>query len=127
MTQASQVLAHLQAGKSITPVVAQTVYGIFRLSSVIEDLRQAGHEIDCVMKHDETGKQYGDYRIRRPIGMGSKVQVRRGYGCDLPTWVRRHKVATVVNKAADSSLVHFTRGALQAKVWLNDKELVNAD
>lgn len=125
-TQVARVRAHLEAGKTITPAVAITVYGIFRLASVIEDLRNAGMEIDMVLKYDEVGKQYGEYRVRQPIGIRSPVQVKRGHGYGLPTWVRRLRLATVVAKHGDTSCVRFVRGANMKDVWLNDKELVNA-
>lgn len=127
MTQVSKVRQHLQAGKTITPAVALHVYGIYRLSSVIEDLRNAGMPIDCVIKHDEMGKQYGEYRLRKPIRKMSSVQVRRGFGMGLPNWVRRLKTAKVVEKTADASRVTFVRGKNIESFWLNDKELVNAD
>lgn len=126
-TQVSRIKAHLLAGKSITPAQAITVYGIFRLSSVIEDLRATGMEIDCVLKHDEMGKQYGDYRLRQSIVVRSKVQVKRGYGIGLPLWVRRLKSADVLAKVHDASLVRFIRGKNLSDVWVNDKELVRAD
>ena len=125
-TQIEQVRAHLEAGKSITPASALMVYGIYRLSSVIEGLRNAGVEIDCVLKHDEMGKQYGEYRLRKSIVNGCDVQVRRGYGMGLPWWVRRTRSAKVVGKQGDSSLVHFIRGKNSTTEWLNDKELVHA-
>lgn len=126
-TQVALIKAHLQAGKSITPAVALAVYGIYRLSSVIEDLRNSGMEIDTLMKWDEMGKQYGEYRLKRPVVRGSSVQVRRGHGIGLPTWVRSLKVAKVIGKHGDASLVRFTRGKNLADQWLNDKELVNVD
>lgn len=125
-TQVQHVRAHLEAGKTITPSNAIAVYGIFRLSSVIEDLRQAGMEIDCVLKHDEMGKQYGEYRQRRSIEVDSQVQIKRGFGIGLPHWVRRLKTARVIGKNADASLVRFVRGQNLSDVWVNDKELVNA-
>lgn len=127
-TQVDLVRKHLRDGKSITPVIANAVYGISRLSSVIEDLRHEGLEIDTVMKRDEMGKQYGEYRLRKPISIGSGVQIRNGYGTDLPNWVRRLKVARVIGKPTfDSSLVRFIRGRNTKDILVNDKELVNAD
>lgn len=126
-TQVQHVRRHLEAGKSITPAIAMAVYGIYRLSSVIEDLRHAGLEIDCVLKHDEVGKQYGEYRLRRAIRVGSVVQIRRGAAADLPFWVRRLKGAKVIAKNRDASLVRFVRGKNLRDIWVNDKELVNAD
>lgn len=127
MTQVDRVEAHILAGKTITPAQAIAVYGIFRLSSVIEDLRQRGHSIDCVLKYDEMGKQYGEYRLRRDIAPRSKVQVRRGYGIGLPLWVRRLKLAEVEAVRGDAALVRFVRGGLRSCEWVNVKELVRAD
>lgn len=127
MTQENKILAHLQFGASITPVISMAVYGIARLSAVIEQLRLRGYEIDCVMKFDAMGKKYGEYRLRRPIAIGSVVQVRRGFGIGLPTWVRRTKASKVIGKIGDASLVRFIRGKSMADEWVNDKELVNAD
>jgi len=126
-TQVARIKAHLLAGKSITPASALAVYGIYRLSSVIEDLRHAGHEVDTLMKWDEMGKQYGEYRLRKPVARGSKVQVKRGHGVGLPSWVRSLKESTVVGKLQDASLVRFIRGKNLKDIWMNDKELVNVD
>jgi hypothetical protein len=126
MTQVSKIKAHLDAGKSITPVIAFAVYGIARLSSVIEDLRATGMEIDCILKFDETGKQYGEYRVRQPISVGSTVQIRRGYGVMLPYWVRRMKASTVVGIDRDACQVYFKAGKNAKSFWLNEQELVNA-
>jgi hypothetical protein len=126
-TQVQRVRAHLEAGKTITPASAIAVYGIFRLSSVIEDLRATGMEIDCVLKHDEMGKQYGEYRQRKAIGPGSTVQVKRGHAVGLPNWVRTLRAAKVIASHADTALVRFIRGKNLQDIWMNHKELVNAD
>jgi hypothetical protein len=123
-TQIEHIRRHLEAGKSITPAQAIAVYGIFRLASVIEDLRQKGMEIDCVLRFDEMGKQYGTYSLRVPPSVGALVQVKPGNGVLLPNWVRKLKSAKVVGKNEDASLVSFVRGKNHAQVWLNDKELV---
>ncbi len=123
-TQIERIRRHLEDGKTITPLQALGVYGISRLSSVIEDLRQRGMEIDCVLKFDEMGKQYGEYRKRIPPSIGSLVQVKPGHGILLPGWVRKLKAAKVQAKQDDASLVSFIRGKNHQTVWLNDKELV---
>jgi len=125
-TQVSRVRAHLDAGKSITPAHAMTVYGIFRLASVIEDLRNSGMEIDMVLKYDEVGKQYGEYRMRTPITVHSKVQVKRGYGIGLPHWVRKLKSSRVVAIEGNAALIRFVAGKNLADLWCHQKELVNA-
>ncbi len=128
-TQVSKVRAHIEAGKVITPVTAMAVYGISRLSSCIEDLRNYGVLIDCVMKRDEAGKQYGEYRLRKPIEVGSVVQVKPGHAWGLPCWVRSSRGAIVVDRHPDdrsSVLVEFVRGLNRTKEWMLTKELVNA-
>lgn len=128
-TQVQRVRAHLEAGKSITNASAIAVYGIFRLSSVIEDLRRTGMDIDCILKWDEMGKQYGEYRLRRAITTGSEVQIARGYGIGLPNWARKLRKSKVVGMSADrtAALVRFVRGQNLKDEWVNVKELVNAD
>lgn len=127
MTQVAQVRAHLEAGKTITPASAMAVYGIFRLASVIEDLRKAGMKIDTVLKRDETGKQYGEYRKARVVTKGCEVQVKPGHGWGLPGWVRRLRNAKVVDSTAcgTSHKVEFVRGKNRAEFWLNREEVVN--
>ena len=126
MTQVDQVRRHLEAGKSITPASAMAVYGIFRLASCIEDLRNSGMEIDTVMKADEMGKQYGEYFKRRPIAINTPVQVKAGHGVLLPSWVRTTRAARVIAMNCDAAFVRFTRGTRMVDLWLNEKELVNA-
>lgn len=63
MTQAEQIKQHLSAGKSITPIEALMVYGIYRLSAAILLLRQSGLKIVTSMKADEKGKRYAQYKL----------------------------------------------------------------
>lgn len=128
MKQTDLIRRHLKDGKSITPAQAIAVYGIFRLASVIFDLRNEGMEIDMVLKWDEMGKQYGLYRERQPIVVGSTVQLKPGHGWGLPNWVRRQREAKVLERGEGmgSVLVRFVRGRNVKEVWMLDKELVHA-
>ncbi len=45
-SQNKQILTHLQAGGTLTPLDALYRYGCFRLAARINDLRRAGHVID---------------------------------------------------------------------------------
>lgn len=64
ISQSKQILAHLQAGKSITPIEALNLYGCFRLGARIYDLIQQGHNINSDMVKDErTGKRYARYSL----------------------------------------------------------------
>lgn len=126
VTQVDHVLAHLKAGKTITPASAIAVYGIFRLASVIEDIRKRGYEVDTMLKRDEMGKRYGEYRLRAPIALGSKVQLKPGHGIGLPRWVRSLNTTKVVGKLPSGvSLVRFQRGQNMLTEYINDKELIN--
>lgn len=50
MTQNQRLLEHLQTGRSINPLQAWRVLGIYRLSGRIFDLRKAGHKITSERK-----------------------------------------------------------------------------
>jgi biotin operon repressor len=50
-TQMQNILAHLERGWAITPMVALKEYGCFRLSSIIFQLKKAGHNIESHRKH----------------------------------------------------------------------------
>lgn len=45
MTQQDAILNHLQSGQSLTPLDALKLYGCFRLSGRILELRQQGYDI----------------------------------------------------------------------------------
>ena len=62
MTQNDMIKAHLQSGKSITPLDALREYGCFRLAARISDLRAEGLDIKTdTIQHN--GKAYASYRI----------------------------------------------------------------
>jgi hypothetical protein len=58
-----RILGHLKAGKRITNVEGQTVYGEYRLSDVIHKLRGAGYDISTTVKKDEAGRKYSSYQL----------------------------------------------------------------
>lgn len=126
MTQAQTIRGHLEAGKGITQMHSMMVYGIARLSSVIERLRvDEKLDIATLMKRDEAGRQYSEYRLARPVVAGCQVQMRPGHGYGLPNWVLKNKAATVLSLVGDVAFVEFKRGMNKATVSLNVKELVN--
>jgi len=60
MTQNELVLNHIETYGSITPLEALTRYGIMRLASRVNDLKNAGVNIKTTMKkHD--GRKYASY------------------------------------------------------------------
>lgn len=64
-SQAQRILAHLKAGKSISPLEAIGVYGILRLAPRIHELRLAGYQIRRSMKEDIEGKRYARYSLAK--------------------------------------------------------------
>ena len=61
-TQTTMILAHLKKGSSITPMDALKLFGCFRLSARIADIRSMGYKV--VTKYvTEKGKTYASYRM----------------------------------------------------------------
>ena len=61
--QARKVLNHLTKRKSISPLEALHVYGIYRLAACIHELRKTGIQINTVMKADASGHHYARYEV----------------------------------------------------------------
>lgn len=60
------VARHLQEGKSITPLEALTMYGAFRLSAIIFDLKnEEGMDIRTDMVTDDEGRRYAKYTLNQ--------------------------------------------------------------
>lgn len=66
MTQTDMILAHLQAGESITQRDAIGEYGIYRLAARVRELRKAGHDVQTVME-GEGEKKWARYSLRRAV------------------------------------------------------------
>lgn len=66
-TQCAQIKAHLQSGRSITPLEALDLYRCFRLGARIYDLRCEGMDIVRNMRSykDKDGKRvsFAEYRL----------------------------------------------------------------
>ncbi len=67
MSQDDKVLAHLEAGNTITPLEALQIAGTLALHSCIARLRLRGYAIEKVMRHDN-GKHFGEYFLAVPHG-----------------------------------------------------------
>lgn len=65
--QARKVLRHLEKYKSITPLEALGVYGIFRLAARIYELRREGFDVVTINQRDENEKPYAKYVLARAI------------------------------------------------------------
>lgn len=65
-SQQRMVARHLQEGKSITPLEALTMYGAFRLSAIIFDLKnEEGMDIRTDMVTDDEGRRYARYSLNQ--------------------------------------------------------------
>jgi hypothetical protein len=73
MTQTETILAHLQAGGSITPIDALREYGVFRLAARINDLREAGHDVQTLCETDGK-KKWARYSLKRAAAYASDGQ-----------------------------------------------------
>ena len=62
MSQNTVILAHLEAGNTITPAEAYALCGSLALHSRIAELRAHGYRIDMTLRR-ENGKQFGEYYL----------------------------------------------------------------
>jgi Helix-turn-helix domain len=68
-SQSALILAHLQAGGTLTPMDALNLFKCWSLSQRITDLRQQGHRIVTTRVDDAlTGKHYARYHLERTDG-----------------------------------------------------------
>lgn len=77
-TQCDKILAHLSAGKAITPLDALDDYGCFRLGARIHDLRAQGYEIDRTMitvkNRDNEDCTVAEYRMPRQLTSEARAE-----------------------------------------------------
>lgn len=64
-SQTTQILNHLKLGTSLTPIEALELYGCFRLSARIYDLKDNGWPIRCEVKELPNGKRVGYYSLEQ--------------------------------------------------------------
>ncbi len=62
--QTQAIRAHLESGKSITPIDALALYGCFRLAARINDLRNDGLEIETTIEQ-QGDKRYARYSLAK--------------------------------------------------------------
>lgn len=63
--QARKILRHLEKHKSITPLEALGVYGVFRLAARVFELRKQGFDVVTIYNRDENDKPYAKYMLAR--------------------------------------------------------------
>lgn len=73
MTQADLILDYLKSGRSITPLEALNLFGVFRLSGRILELREAGYPIETEIIH-ENGKHFASYFLKQQTPDAYKIQ-----------------------------------------------------
>ena len=66
MSQEEAIRAHLESGRDITPVEALDRFGCFRLAARIDELRQAGLDIETIIER-RGRKRYARYKLRGPV------------------------------------------------------------
>ena len=65
-SQRVRVQRYLMDGNSITPIEALNMFGAFRLSSIIYDLKNyQGMDIDTEMVYEDNGKRYAKYYLKK--------------------------------------------------------------
>lgn len=65
MSQTARILAHLEAGNTITPAEAYAMVGSLALHSRIAEIRERGYAVQKVMHHDH-GRVWGEYFLAVP-------------------------------------------------------------
>ena len=70
MSQTGAILAHLQAGNTITPREAFALVGSLALHSRISELRSQFYDIHCEIVRTPSGKHTGCYRLVDHIPYG---------------------------------------------------------
>ena len=62
-SQSAKVLYHLQNYGSLTAIQALELFACFRLADRINDLKEAGHNIQTEIVTEENGKKYAVYSL----------------------------------------------------------------
>ncbi len=57
------ILAHLEAGASLTPLEALEMFGCFRLGARVHELRRRGWIIESHLIRTQTGKRVASYSL----------------------------------------------------------------
>jgi hypothetical protein len=61
-SQNKQIINYLQSGATINPITALELFGSFRLSARINDLRNNGHDIKTTMVYNGK-KKWANYNL----------------------------------------------------------------
>jgi len=69
-SQSAKVLYHLQNYGPLTAIEALELFACFRLAARINDLKEAGHDIQTEMKRQKNGKKIAVYSIPKTEKQG---------------------------------------------------------
>lgn len=61
MTKYEKVRNHILSGMPITPLQSLKLYGLQRLASLVNKMRNKGYDITTVMVSEEDGTRYAKY------------------------------------------------------------------
>ena len=73
-SQSAKVLYHLQNYGSLTAIEALELFACFRLAARINDLKEAGHNIQMEMKKMKNGKKIAVYSLPKIQKQGELFQ-----------------------------------------------------
>jgi hypothetical protein len=65
MSQSEAILAHLQAGESLTAMQALSLFNCLRLGARVLDLRRAGYDIQSETIRTPSGKNVAKYTLTK--------------------------------------------------------------
>lgn len=65
MAQLDHLRKHLKAGRTISPLEAIGLYGMFRLAARIKELRYKGWDIETEIRKDPNGNSYAVYWLNQ--------------------------------------------------------------
>ncbi|WP_422049710.1 helix-turn-helix domain-containing protein [Shimia sp.] len=85
-SQLDQIKSHLKSGRTISPLEALGLYGVFRLAARIKELRDKGWPITTDNRTDPNGKKYAVYFLEDKGTHGLPDFA-------LPEWAQRGDVA----------------------------------
>ena len=82
MTQCERILAHLEAGNTITPAEAYAKFGTLALHSRIAELRSQGYAVKMEMHSNASGR-WGEYWLEDDIQAEQESNYNRMIGESL--------------------------------------------
>lgn len=78
-TQLDHLRTHLISGRSISPLEALGLYGVFRLAARIKELRNKGWDIDTTIRYDPNGKTYAVYTLAADVAPDMPMFINQSF------------------------------------------------